>query len=120
MNKKTLVIGASENTNRYSNIAIYRLIEKGIEIRAIGKRKGKVENVVIETELLNFKNINTVTLYVSAKNQPEYYQYIINLKPKRVLFNPGTENPLFEQMLQGNNIAFERACTLVLLSIGAY
>ncbi|MDV7187165.1 CoA-binding protein [Lutibacter sp. TH_r2] len=120
MNKKTLVIGASENPNRYSNIAIKRLREKGIDVVAFAKRNGKVEDVTIETELLNFKNVDTVTLYLSARNQPEYYQYIIDLKPKRVLFNPGTENPFFEQMLQGSNIAFERACTLVLLSIGAY
>ena len=120
MNKKTLVIGASENSARYSNIAIKRLIAKGVEIKAIGRKKGKVEGVTIETELLEFENIDTVTLYVSAKNQLEYYNYIISLKPKRILFNPGTENPFFEQMLQGNNIAFERACTLVMLSLDAY
>ena len=120
MNKKTLVIGASENPNRYSNIAIKRLKSKDIEVKAIGRRKGEVEGVLIETTLVKFNNIDTVTLYVSAKNQTQYYQYIIDLKPKRVLFNPGTENASFEQLLRNENINVERACTLVMLGLNTY
>ncbi|HKJ06446.1 MAG TPA: CoA-binding protein [Flavobacteriaceae bacterium] len=120
MNKKTLVIGASENPSRYSNIAIKRLKNHGIEVKAIGRRKGNVEGVAIETEKVNFENIHTVTMYIGAKHQPEYYNYIISLNPVRVIFNPGTVNPEFEKLLKQNNIAFEQACTLVLLSIGSY
>lgn len=90
MDKKTLVLGATLNPNKYSNMAIKRLKAKGVEIQAIARRKGEVEGITIGTELLNFKNIYTVTLYVNAKKQLEYYNYIIDLKPKRILFNPGT------------------------------
>lgn len=120
MIKTTLVIGASENPARYSNIAIKRLLQHNIEVKAIGRRKGLVNGVPIETEKVYFENIHTVTLYIGAKHQPEYYNYIISLKPKRVIFNPGTINPEFETLLKENDIAFERACTLVLLSIGNY
>ena len=96
------------------------LKSKDIEVKAIGRRKGEVEGVLIETTLVKFNNIDTVTLYVSAKNQTEYYQYIIDLKPKRVLFNPGTENASLEQLLRNANIYVERACTLVLLGLNTY
>ncbi len=120
MIRKTLVLGASENSTRYSNIAIKRLTSIGVEVKALGRKKGTVEGVLIETNLIEFEDIHTITLYLSAKNQEEYYNYIIALKPQRVLFNPGTENLFLEQLLTENNIAFERACTLVLLSIGEY
>ncbi len=120
MNRKTLVIGASENPERYSNKAIKKLLKHSIEVKAYGRRKGTVENVEIETEKKSFDNIHTVTMYIGPKNQPEFFDYIISLKPKRVLFNPGTENLEFEQILTMNNIGFERACTLVLLNLGEY
>ena len=120
MNKKTLVIGASENTERYSNKAIKKLVANDIQVVAVGLRKGVVEGVEICTENKAFEDIHTVTLYVSAKNQQQYYSYILSLNPKRVLFNPGTENEELEEMLQKNGIAFEHACTLVLLSIKQY
>jgi len=118
--KKTLVVGASLNPNRYSNIAIKRLTEKGLETVAIGLREGKIFNVVIDTERKDFKEINTVTLYLNPKRQEEYYNYIIGLKPKRVIFNPGTENLEFIKLLNKNNIESEIACTLVLLSTNQY
>ncbi len=120
MDKKTLVIGASENRNRYANRAIRSLLNNGIEVVALGRRKGVVEGVEIEVEKKYYKNIHTVTLYVNAKNQVEFYNYIIDLKPKRVIFNPGTENNFFEQLLTKNNIEVENACTLVLLSLNSY
>jgi len=120
MTKKTLVLGASTNQNRYSHIAIQRLLLKNHSVRAIGKKEGVVSSVKIYTANELFKNIDTVTIYLNPKNQEEYYKYIIELNPKRVLFNPGTENPFFEQLLTKNNITFERACTLVLLGINRY
>ena len=120
MNKKTLVIGASTNPNRYSNIAINRLLEKSIEVCAIGNREGEVAGVKIFNSKEFYKDIHTVTLYLNAKNQEDYYDYILALKPKRVIFNPGAENSEFEKLLAENNINFEEACTLVLLSIGKY
>ena len=120
MNKKTLVLGASLKSNRYSNYAIQRLVANNIEAVAFGLKKGNISGVEIDDELLNYEAINTVTLYLNPKRQEAYYNYIIDLKPKRVIFNPGTENPEFYDILKENNISFEAACTLVLLSTNQY
>ncbi|GAB5399631.1 MAG: CoA-binding protein [Aureisphaera sp.] len=118
--KNTLVLGASTNPSRYSNIAIHRLIEKGNPVLAFGLREGEVSGVSIHTEKEPFENVDTVTLYVGPKHQPEYYDYIISLKPKRVIFNPGTENPEFYELLRENDIEVDVACTLVLLGTNQY
>lgn len=120
MKNATLVLGASTNPNRYSNIAIKRLIGKNHPIVALGLKKGKVGEVVIDDEKQEYKNVDTVTLYLSAKNQESYYKYIIGLQPRRVIFNPGAENIEFVKLLQENNIEAEIACTLVLLSTNQY
>ena len=120
MNTKTLVIGASENKNRYSNIAIHRLLANNIEVVAIGNKEVEIAGVQVSKTKNLLKGIHTITLYLNAKNQQSYYNYIVSLNPKRVIFNPGTENADLEIILNKNNIYFEKACTLVLLSIGAY
>ncbi|MDY0090019.1 MAG: CoA-binding protein [Flavobacteriaceae bacterium] len=117
---KTLVLGASENPERYSNKAVNSLLSKKHEVVAIGSKSGKIQEVMIVTEQENFEDIDTVTLYLNPKRQIEYYDYIVNLKPRRVVFNPGTENPEFYEILHRNNIETEVACTLVLLSTGQY
>lgn len=117
---ETLVIGASLKPNRYSNIAIKRLRGNGQITKAIGLREGEVEDVKIETKLKDFQNIETITLYLNPKRQRDYYKYIISLNPRRVIFNPGTENPDFYKMLRENKIQVEVACTLVLLSTNQY
>ena len=104
MEKKTLVIGASENPRRYSHLAIIRLQKKNIPVVAIGKRKGKVDGIEIGDEKKYFENIHTVTLYLNPENQKEYFDYIKSLKPKRVIFNPGAENPKLKLYLVENNI----------------
>jgi len=120
MMKKTLVIGASENLERYSNKAIRALVHNGHEVVGIGLRNGEVVGVKFGNEKKSFENIDTVTMYVGPKNQPEYYDYIIGLKPNRVIFNPGTENTEFISLLKEKGIHTEVACTLVLLAIGDY
>lgn len=120
MSKKTLVLGASLKEERYSNIAIYRLRKFNIETVAIGMREGLVDDVKIHKELIPFQGINTVTLYLNAQRQPQYYDYIISLKPERVIFNPGTENTEFYKMLTDHNIKHEVACTLVMLGTHQY
>lgn len=120
MNKKTLVFGASLKPNRYSNYAIQRLVANNINTVAFGLKKGAVEGIEIDTELVPYENIHTVTLYLNPKRQEAYYNYIISLKPKRVIFNPGTENPEFYKILKDNKIDFEAACTLVLLATDQY
>jgi len=120
MQKKTLVLGASLNTARYSNLAINRLVKHKEPTVAIGLRKGTVEGVQIETEKVPFEDIDTITLYLNAKRQKEYYDYILSLAPERVIFNPGTENPELYKLLRENGISFENACTLVMLSSQQY
>ena len=102
MNNTTLVIGASTNPNRYSNIAIKRLRDKNLSVLALGLRKGRVLDVDIDDEKVAYKNIDTVTLYLNPKRQEEYYGYIISLQPRRVIFNPGTENMEFIKLLSTN------------------
>lgn len=118
--KKTLVIGASENPDRYSNKAIRALLAHHHEVVAIGLREGQVAGVSFTSEKKSFENIDTVTLYVGPQNQSEYYSYIIGLHPQRVIFNPGTENSAFISELQKAGIQAELACTLVLLATGQY
>ena len=120
MSKKTLVLGASENPGRYSNKAINSLRRKGHEVVAIGRRKGQVLDVPIETEQKPLEDIDTVTLYLNPMNQQPYIDYILSLKPKRINFNPGTENMQLEALAEEQGIEPMEACTLVLLSIGRY
>lgn len=119
-NKKTLIIGASENPERYANKAFYSLIHHGYEVVLVGNKEGKIESQTIQKGMPIFKDIDSVTLYVNPKNQEAYYDYILSLKPKRIIFNPGTENPILEKKAQQQGIQTMEACTLVLLSIGQY
>ncbi|TXD54449.1 MULTISPECIES: CoA-binding protein [unclassified Polaribacter] len=120
MKNRTLVIGASTNPNRYSNIAIKRLRDKELPVVALGFRKGKVLDVTVDDEQQEYKNIDTVTLYLNPERQEEYYNYIVSLAPRRVIFNPGTENTALVKLLEENKIEAEVACTLVLLSTDQY
>jgi hypothetical protein len=117
---KTLVLGASTNPGRYSNMAIRRLVDQNIETTAFGIRGGTVSEVQIKDNFADFQNIDTVTLYINPKHQKEYYQKILDLNPRRVIFNPGTENPEFFEVLENAGIEVEVACTLVLLATGQY
>ena len=118
--KKTLVFGASLNPDRYSNIALERLSSKAIEVIAFGLKKAKIYGIDIDTGLKAYQDIHTVTLYLNPKRQEAYYDYLIGLKPARVIFNPGTENPVFYGLLNEASIPYELACTLVLLSTNQY
>ncbi|WP_242205644.1 CoA-binding protein [Aestuariivivens insulae] len=120
MNKKTLVFGASLKPNRYSNYAVQRLVANKVEAVAFGKKEGEISGIKVQTKLIPFENVHTVTLYMNPKRQKEYYDYIVSLKPKRVIFNPGTENPEFYSILQEQGISFEASCTLVLLATNQY
>lgn len=120
MKKKTLVLGASLKTHRYSNYAIDSLVTNKHVVVAIGSRNGKVAGINIETEFLHYKDIDTITIYLNAKRQKPFYDYIVSLKPKRVIFNPGTENPELYSILKEKNIPYEESCTLVLLATDQY
>lgn len=116
----TLIIGASLNPMRYAYKAAHMLRAKGHHIINIGIKKGAVAGVAIEKPGVPHQNVDTITLYVGEEIQHLYYDYILQTKPRRVIFNPGTENPELEELLDRNGIASVEACTLVLLSTGQY
>lgn len=118
--KKTIVLGASENPARYSNIAVRRLKNAGNEVIAVGKKEGDIAGVKIQTTLPEEKDIDTVTLYLNEENQKPYYDALLNMHPKRIIFNPGAENDELEELAAKHDIETIEACTLVLLSIGDY
>ncbi len=118
--KKTLVLGASPDSSRYAYLAVQRLIENGIEVFPIGIREGEISGIKIIIGKPQLSDIHTVTLYLNAQNQIEYYEYIIRLKPKRIIFNPGAENMELIKIAKQTGIETQLACTLVMLSIGDY
>ena len=118
--KKTLIIGASPDASRYSYKAAHMLTRFGHTIVNVGIKKGEVAGVVIEKPEIIHKDIDTITLYIGADLQAQYHDYILSTKPRRVIFNPGTENAELETLLEQNNIEPVEACTLVLLSTGQY
>ena len=119
MKKKTLVVGASPNPSRYGFKAVQRLAHYGHPVYAYGIRTGAIGEIEISADWPS-EEFDTVTLYLNPQRQEEYYRKIVELNPKRVIFNPGTENPAFQQMLDTAGIEHENACTLVLLGIGEY
>ena len=118
--KKTLVIGASENPSRYSFLALHRLQSHHHPVVAIGRKKGMVGDVAIETEKKPWQGVDTVTLYLNPKHQQEYYNYIMELKPKRIIFNPGAENDELASLAAKKGIQPIEACTLVMLATNQY
>ena len=118
--KKTLVLGASANPSRYSFLAVNRLRSQGYPVVAIGGKKTKVADVEIETEKINFPDVDTVSLYLNPSNQKTYYEYLLSLHPRRIIFNPGAENQELSRLARDKGINPVEACTLVLLSTGQF
>ncbi len=120
--KRTVIIGATTNPSRYAYVAAGMLTEYKHEIIPIGIKKGEVNG----TSILDIcqrppvSDVDTITLYIGPQHQPEHYDYLLRLKPKRVIFNPGTENPEFEKMVEESGAEALEACTLVLLRSGQY
>lgn len=117
---KTLVIGASEKEDRYSNKAVRMLRNHGHQVVAIGLRPGLIVDVPIETGMPRHAGIDTVTLYVGPQRQDDLVPYVLGLRPRRVIFNPGTENPAFQESLRAAGIEPVEGCTLVMLSTDQY
>jgi predicted CoA-binding protein len=120
VSKKTIVLGASDNPARYSYLALKKLQANHHPIVAIGKRNGKVGDIPIQTDHLPVDAVDTITLYLNPQNQREYYDYILELKPNRIIFNPGTENEDLIKRAKENGIEPVIGCTLVMLSTGMY
>lgn len=115
-----LVLGVSTNTERYAAKAVFSLKNKEHQVIAFGKEKGSIHGEPIVNNWDPNWQVDTVTLYINPSIQKSFYENIIDLKPKRVIFNPGTENKEFQDLLSKENIQFEEACTLVMLSIGVF
>ena len=118
--KKTLVLGASDNPSRYSFMAVQRLRNFNHPVVAIGKKLTQVADVTVEKSKIPYTDIDTVTLYMNPQHQQEYYEYILTLNPKRIIFNPGTENIELTKLANKKGIATIEACTLVMLSTNQY
>ena len=118
--KKTIVLGATPNPERYGYKATVRLKLAGHVVIPMGIKKGEIEGIVIENSTPQYKDVDTVTLYLNPDNQKPYYDYIFSLKPKRIIFNPGTENLDLKLKAEAKGIETEYACTLVLLTLGEY
>lgn len=117
---KTLVVGASSNPGRYSFKATQMLLANGHEVELFGKEKGQIAGYTIKTDQLPLEDIDTITMYVAPQNQSNLYDYLLGLKPRRIIFNPGTENDAFEEKAKKQGVIVEEACTLVLLSTRQY
>jgi predicted CoA-binding protein len=120
LNKKTLVIGGSTNTSRFSNRAIRELIGNDVDVVSIGMKESSVSSVDIDVGKPGYSDIHTVTMYIRPSIQSEYYDYVIGLNPDRIIFNPGTENNEFAEIAKKNNIEVVENCTLVMLYKGIY
>lgn len=118
--KPTVILGASSNPDRYSFLATEKLARYGHDVYPIGIRSGNINGISIITDRPELKNVDTITVYLSALNQKDWYNYILSLNPKRIIFNPGAENPELEQLATEKGINVVNACTLVMLSIGNY
>ncbi len=116
MTKKTIVLGASDNPARYSYKAIHALLSHGHEVVPVGIKDVEVAGMKIIKGFPTINNLHTITLYVGKSKQEQYYDYLINLKPQRIIFNPGTENPDFKLICEQNGIETVQNCTLIMLA----
>jgi uncharacterized protein len=118
--KRTIVLGASPNSDRYAFRATKKLKDYGYDVIPIGNKKGEIDGIAIQNNTPQYEDVDTITLYLNVDNQKPYYNYMFSLKPKRIIFNPGTENLELMKMAKERGIESEIACTLVLLSLGEY
>ncbi|MBC7921133.1 MAG: CoA-binding protein [Ferruginibacter sp.] len=118
--KKTLILGATDNPDRFAYRAAHSLLRHGHDIALVGIRKGEVAGHPILNGKAPLAGVDTVTLYVGPRNQPEWYDYILGLAPRRIVFNPGTENPELARLARSKGIETLEACTLVMLSANTY
>lgn len=118
--KKTVVLGASDNPIRYSYSAVHQLSARGHKVIALGRRQGDIMGIPIKQGTPELGEIHTITLYLNPQAQQEYYDYILALKPQRIIFNPGTENAELARLARENGIEVEMACTLTMLAVGNY
>lgn len=117
---KSVVLGASSNHSRYSNKAVRSLLKRNHEVVPVGTKSGEIKELEIKTGKPDIQDVDTVLLYIATNRQSKYYDYIIGLKPRRVIFNPGTNNPEFIELLKEKNIETVEDCALIMLNSGDY
>jgi len=115
-----VVLGASDNPERYSYKAVTRLVRYQYNVVAVGKRKGYIGEIPIVTGHPPIKDVHSVLMYIGPGNQSEIVDYVISLRPRRVIFNPGTESPELEELLESYNIKIVHDCSLVMLAMGRF
>ncbi len=120
MNKKTIVIGASANPSRYAYMAVQLLKQNKCDVVALGLKPGQIDGIMIDTSRPMLKDVHTIALYIGADKQKDWYSYILSVHPRRLIFNPGTENEELYRLALAHGIAAEEACTLTLLHTGQY
>lgn len=120
MSGLTVVIGVSENPSRYANMAVRSLMRHGEPVVAVGLKDGEFDGVKIHGNKPHFDDVDTITLYVGPRNQPSWYDYIVSLRPRRIILNPGTESKELVDLCTKHGIEVVEACTLVMLSVGNY
>ena len=120
MPKKTLILGATPDTTRYANLAANRLVRSGHTVVNVGIKSGEAAGIEIEKPEAIHSDIDTITLYIGPQNQPPFYDYILATNPKRIIFNPGTENSELKKLARKKGIETLSACTLVMLSTGEF
>jgi predicted CoA-binding protein len=118
--KKVVVLGVSPNPERFSNQAIRSLLKRNYPVIAVGIRRGFIENLPIQTGMPDIKPVDTLLLYIGPRHQKDYYEYILRLQPRRVIFNPGTENPELITRCKENRIEVLLDCSLVMISTGTF
>lgn len=118
--KRTVVLGASNNPSRYAYRAVQSLLDNGIEPVPVGVKKGNIDGIDILNGRPEIEDVHTVTLYLNPERQKQYYDYILELQPKRIIFNPGTVNPELMHLARERGIEVEVGCTLVMLAMDSY
>ena len=118
--RKVMVLGASPNRQRFSHTCVKSLMRYGYEVVPLGIRDGKIAGKPILQGKPPLKDVHTVTLYLNARNQEAYYDYILGLRPKRIIFNPGAENPDLKEKAQDKEIEVVEDCTLIMLNSGSF
>lgn len=119
---KTVIVGSTPKPYRYAFTAAERLREAGYPFVPLGIQEGEVlgESILLIHKKPMIDNVHTITLYINARRQKDWYDYLLSLNPERIIFNPGAENATFKKMAEKKGIKCQEACTLVMLSVGNY
>jgi len=120
--KKTVVVGASPNPSRYAYRASHMLSEYGHDIVPLSIKRGSVAGEEIKDlrQRPHISDIDTLTLYIGPQHHNQWMEYLLELSPRRIIFNPGTENPDFIAQAEAKGIEVVEGCTLVMLQSGVY